>query len=109
MDPLNLTEGQQAEKNEMSRKREIKADKAEIARVKKCEHTAEYQRTNVQWVNNYQKDYYNTNSEVRKKKGLQGLQGAYSRYLKGANVSNRFVDEFEEAGYGHLPYRKKGY
>jgi len=106
MDPLNLTEGQQAEKNEMLLKNKIKADKAEIARVKKCEYTAEHQRTYVQWVNNYQKDYYNTNSEYRKKKGLQG---AYSRYLKGANVSNRLVDEFKEAGYGHLPYRKKVY
>ena len=104
MDPLNLTESQQAEKDEMSNIRKIKADKAEIARLKKCEYTAEYQRTYVEWVNNYQKDYYNTNSEVRKKKGLQG---AYSRYLKGANVSNRLVDDLKEAGYGDLVYREK--
>jgi len=57
MNPLNLTESQQAEKDEMSRKRQIKADKAEITRLKKCEYTAEYQRTYVEWVNNYQKDY----------------------------------------------------
>ena len=44
MDPLNLTEGQQAEKDEMNRKRQIKLEKAEIARVKRCEYTAEYQR-----------------------------------------------------------------
>ena len=57
MNPLNLTESRQAEKDEMSRKRQIKADKAEITRLKKCEYTAEYQRTYVEWVNNYQKDY----------------------------------------------------
>jgi len=106
MNPLNLTESQQAEKDEMSNMRKIKADKAEIFRLKKCEYTAEYQRTYVEWVNNYQKDYYNKKSEVRKKKGLQG---AYSRYLKGAAVSNRLVNDLKEAGYGHLPYRKKVY
>jgi hypothetical protein len=106
MNPLNLTESQQAEKDEMSNMRKIKADKAEISRVKKCEYTAKYQKKHVEWVNNYQKDYYNTNSEYRKKKGLQG---AYSRYLKGSNVSNRLVDELKEAGYGDLVYRKKVY
>ena len=106
MDPLNFTEWQQFEKDEMSRKRDLKIEKAEIARVKKCQYTAEYQKEYKDWVNNYQKDRYNTNSEYRKQKGLQG---AYSRYLKGANVSNRLVDEWKEAGYGHLPYRKKVY
>jgi hypothetical protein len=104
MDPSNLTESQQLEKDGMPTKRQIKADKAEIARVKKCQYTAEYQKEYKEWVDNYQKDRYNTNSEYRKQKGLQG---AYSRYLKGANVSNRLVDELKEAGYGHLPYRKE--
>jgi hypothetical protein len=106
MDPLSLTDGQQAEKNEMLLKRQIKADKDKMARLKKCQYTAEYQKEYKEYCNNYEMDYYNTNSEVRKKKGLQG---AYSRYLKGANVSNRLVDELKEAGYGHLPYRKKVY
>jgi len=44
----------------MSTKRQIKADKAEIARVKKCEYTAEYQKEHKEYVNNYQKDRYNT-------------------------------------------------
>jgi len=34
MDPLNLTESQRAEYDERTLKRQIKADKAEIARVK---------------------------------------------------------------------------
>ena len=106
MDPLNLTESQQQEKNEMSMKRQIKADKVELSRVKKCEYTAEYQREHKEYVNNYQKDRYNQNTEYRKKKSLQG---AYGRYLKGANVSNNLVDQLKEAGYGHLPYRKKVY
>ena len=45
MNPLNLTESQQSEKDEMSNMRKIKTDKAEISRWKKCEYTAEYQRT----------------------------------------------------------------
>ena len=68
MDPLNLTDGQQAEKNEIFRKKKIKADKDKIARLKKCQYTAEYQKEYREYSNNYQKDYYNTTSEVRKKK-----------------------------------------
>ena len=102
MNPLNLTEGQQAEKDEMLRKRQVK----ETARLKTCEYTAEYQREHKEWANNYQKKRYNTNAEYRKTKSLQA---AYARYLKGANVSNKFIDELKEAGYGHLPYRKKVY
>jgi hypothetical protein len=104
MDPLYLTEGQQAEKDEMTRKRQIKLEKAEIARVKSCVKTAEYQRVHREWANNYQKNRYNQNFEYRKTKSLQA---AYSRYLKGANVSNHLVDQLKENGYGDMPYRKK--
>ena len=106
MDPLNLTEGQQAEKYEMSRKRQNKLDKAEISRVKSCERTAAYQKERREWANNYQKIRYNTNNEYRKKKGLQA---AYVRYLNGVNVANHIVDLLKENGYGDMPYRKKVY
>ena len=99
MNPLNLTEGQQAEKDEMSRKRQVK----ETNRLKKCEYTAEYQREHKEWANNYQKNRYNTNAEYRKTKSLQA---AYARYLKGANVSNKLVDQLKENGYGNIAYRK---
>jgi len=53
MDPLNLTESKQLEDDEMSTKRQMKADKAEIVRIKKCEYTAEYRKEHKEWVNNY--------------------------------------------------------
>ena len=106
MNPLNLTEGQQAEYDEMLLKKKIKAEKKEIARVKSCVKTAEYQRVHREWANNYQRNRYHTNDAYRKNKSLQA---AYARYLNGVSVSNHIVDLLKEAGYGHLPYRKKVY
>ena len=106
MNPIYLTDSQQAEYDEMLQKKKIKAEKKEIARVKSCVKTAEYQRVHREWTNNYQKNRYNTNDAYRKNKSLQA---AYARYLNGVNVSNHIVDLLKEAGYGHLPYRKKVY
>jgi len=104
MDPINLTTAQQAEKDEMSGKSQMKLDKAEIARINSCEYTAEYQRVHKEWVIDYQKSRYNTNDEYRKKKSLQA---AYVRYLKGVNVANHIVDLLTENGYGEMPSGKK--
>ena len=103
MDPLNLTTGQQADKDEIYRKTETKSEKAEISRVKWCQYTAEYRRVHKEWVNQYQKDRYNMNDEYRKKKSWQV---AYIGYLKGINVANHIVDQLKEAGYRAMPYRK---
>ena len=55
MNPIYLTDSQQAEYDEMLQKKKIKAEKKEIARVKSCVKTAEYQRVHREWTNNYQK------------------------------------------------------
>ena len=106
MNPIYHTDSQQAEYDEMLLKKKIKAEKKEIARVKSCVKTAEYQSVHREWTNNYQKNRYHTNDAYRKNKSLQA---AYARYLNGVNVSNHIVDLLKEAGYGHLPYRKKVY
>ena len=106
MNPIYLTDSQQAEYDEMLRKKQIKAEKKEIARVKSCQRTADYQKNNREWTNNYQKNRYNTNTEYRKNKSLQA---AYVRYLNGVNVANHIVDLLKENGYGDMPYRKKVY
>jgi len=53
MNPIYLTDSQQVEYDEMLRKKQIKAEKKEIARVKSCQKTAAYQKEHREWTNNY--------------------------------------------------------
>jgi len=88
MNPIYLTDSQQAEYDEMLLKKKKRAEKKEIARVKSCQRTADYQKNHREWSNNYQKNRYN-NDAYRKTKSLQA---AYVRYLNGVNVANHIVD-----------------
>ena len=107
MNPIYLTDSQQAEYDEITKIRILREDKTEKARLKRNKYTAEYQKEHKEWVNDYQKTRYNTNAEYRNTKRLQS---AYARYLDGKMVSNKLVDDMKDAGYDReMPYRKRVY
>jgi len=106
MNSICLTDSQQAECDELLRKKQIKAKKKKKTRVKSSQRTSDYQKNHREWTNIYQKNRYNTNTEYRKNKSLQA---AYVRYLNGVNVANHIVDLLKENRYGDMPYRKKVY